>query len=57
MKLFVGLVAMAMMAIPSFAQKDAAERLNAATEDVKELFTASDKGVRSRITQTTSNGG
>jgi lipid-binding SYLF domain-containing protein len=45
MKLFAGLVAVALMAIPSFAQKDAAERLNAATEDMKELFTASDKGV------------
>lgn len=45
MKLFAGLAVAALMAIPGFAQKDAAERLNAATEDVNALFAASDKGV------------
>jgi SH3 domain-containing YSC84-like protein 1 len=45
MKLFAGLAVAALMAIPSFAQKDAAERLNAATETLNALFTASDKGI------------
>jgi lipid-binding SYLF domain-containing protein len=45
MKFIAGLAIAALMAVPSFAQKDAAARLKAATEDVNELLTASDKGV------------
>jgi SH3 domain-containing YSC84-like protein 1 len=45
MRVFVGALAAALMAIPAFAQKDVTERLKAATEDVKALLTAEDKGV------------
>ncbi|HEX4769629.1 MAG TPA: lipid-binding SYLF domain-containing protein [Bryobacteraceae bacterium] len=45
MKLLAGLAVAALMAVPSFAQKDATARLNAATETLNALFTASDKGV------------
>lgn len=45
MKLLAGLAIAAMMAVPSFAQKDADARLKAATEDLNALMAASDKGV------------
>jgi lipid-binding SYLF domain-containing protein len=45
MKLLTGLAIVAVMAVPSFAQKDADARLKAATEDVNALMTASDKGI------------
>lgn len=36
---------MALLSAPAFAQKTAAERLSAATEDLKEMMNASDKGI------------
>jgi lipid-binding SYLF domain-containing protein len=45
MKIFAGAVLTALICIPAFAQKDADARLQAATEDLKEMMNASDKGV------------
>lgn len=45
MKLFYGLLLAALVGSPAFAQKDAASRLSAATEDLKEMMNASDKGI------------
>ncbi len=45
MKFVVGVVAMTLAAVPVFAQKTAAERLQAATEDLHEMMHASDKGI------------
>jgi len=45
MKFFAGAVLAAMIAAPVFAQKDASARLQAATEDLSALLTASDKGI------------
>lgn len=45
MKRFAGLVLAALMAIPALAQKDADARLQAATQDLNEMMSASDKGI------------
>ena len=45
MKVFAGAVLAALIAVPAFAQKDAAQRLTAATEDLNAMINASDKGV------------
>jgi SH3 domain-containing YSC84-like protein 1 len=45
MKLFSGLLLAALISVPAFAQKTAADRLQAATEDLKEMMNASDKGI------------
>jgi lipid-binding SYLF domain-containing protein len=45
MKIFTGALFAALICIPAFAQKDADARLQAATEDLKEMMNASDKGV------------
>ncbi len=45
MKVFVGALLAALIAVPAFAQKDAAERLQAATEDLNAMMGASDKGI------------
>ena len=45
MKILTGMMLATLMVTPVFAQKDAASRLNAATEDLNQLLTASDKGV------------
>ncbi len=46
MKVFAGaLLAAAIIAVPAFAQKDAASRLAAATEDLNAMMNASDKGI------------
>jgi lipid-binding SYLF domain-containing protein len=45
MKLLSGLLLATLIGVPAFAQKTAAERLSAATEDLKEMMTASDKGI------------
>jgi lipid-binding SYLF domain-containing protein len=45
MKIFTGAILAALICIPAFAQKDADARLQAATEDLKEMMNASDKGV------------
>src|SRR3954454_4576388 len=45
MKTFVVAFLSSVLALPLFAQKDAAERLKAATEDLQEMMNASDKGV------------
>ncbi|HMF77863.1 MAG TPA: lipid-binding SYLF domain-containing protein [Bryobacteraceae bacterium] len=39
------LLAAALLGIPAFAQKSAEARLNAATEDLKDMMQASDKGI------------
>lgn len=44
-KFLAGAVLAAAMAVPGFAQKDASARLQAATEDLNALLTASDKGI------------
>jgi len=45
MKVFVGVMAAALLAVPAFAQKTAAERLTAATEDLEAMMNAGDKGI------------
>ncbi|MBV8833135.1 MAG: lipid-binding SYLF domain-containing protein [Acidobacteriaceae bacterium] len=45
MRVVIGVALTAMLAVPMFAQKDAAERLQAATEDLNAMATASDKGI------------
>lgn len=45
MKIIVGVFAAALVAAPLFAQKTAAERLEAATTDLHEMMNASDKGI------------
>src|SRR5438270_4051588 len=45
MKFVTGAALAAILAVPMFAQKDAASRLKAATDDLHELMDASDKGI------------
>jgi lipid-binding SYLF domain-containing protein len=45
MKIFTGAFLAALICIPAFAQKDADARLQAATETLKEMMNASDKGI------------
>lgn len=45
MKTVVGAMLAALICVPAFAQKDAASRLQAATEDLKAMMNASDKGI------------
>jgi lipid-binding SYLF domain-containing protein len=45
MKLIAGVILAALIAVPTFAQKDASARLQSATEDLNALLTASDKGI------------
>jgi SH3 domain-containing YSC84-like protein 1 len=45
MKFVIRLALAAVLSVPMFAQKDAASRLQAATEDLHELMNASDKGI------------
>ncbi len=45
MKLLSGFLLAALIGTPAFAQKTAAARLAAATEDLKEMMNASDKGI------------
>jgi lipid-binding SYLF domain-containing protein len=45
MKLLSGLLLATLVSVPAFAQKNAEARLNAATEDLKEMMNASDKGI------------
>jgi lipid-binding SYLF domain-containing protein len=45
MKVFAGALLATLISVPAFAQKTAAARLQAATEDLKEMMNASDKGI------------
>jgi lipid-binding SYLF domain-containing protein len=45
MRLLSGLLLAALISVPAFAQKNAEARLSAATEDLKEMMNASDKGI------------
>lgn len=45
MKILTGVLVAAVLALPVMAQKDAASRLQAATEDLREMMNASDKGI------------
>jgi lipid-binding SYLF domain-containing protein len=45
MKIIVGVLAAALVSAPAFAQKTAAERLEAATTDLHEMMNAEDKGI------------
>jgi lipid-binding SYLF domain-containing protein len=45
MKILTGVLVAAVLAFPVMAQKDAASRLQAATEDLREMMNASDKGI------------
>ncbi|MGI8959299.1 MAG: lipid-binding SYLF domain-containing protein [Bryobacteraceae bacterium] len=45
MKVLAGAVLAILVTVPAFAQKTAAARLQAATEDLKEMMNASDKGI------------
>lgn len=45
MRFITGALCAALMVAPAFAQKTAAERINAATDDLKQLMNADDKGV------------
>jgi SH3 domain-containing YSC84-like protein 1 len=45
MKILVWAMLAMLIAVPTFAQKTAAARLQAATEDLKEMMNASDKGI------------
>jgi SH3 domain-containing YSC84-like protein 1 len=45
MKIFIGVLAATLMGAPAFAQKTAAERLQAATENLHEIMNAGDKGI------------
>jgi SH3 domain-containing YSC84-like protein 1 len=44
-RILVGAVLATLITVPTFAQKTAAARLKAATEDLKEMMNASDKGI------------
>src|SRR5438552_3124077 len=44
-KAICGALLITLIAVPGFAQKTAAERLQAATTDLHEIMTASDKGI------------
>ena len=54
MKLLSGLLLATLIGVPAFAQKTAAERLSAATEDLKEMMNASDKGIPQDLLNRTS---
>lgn len=45
MKVLTGFLVAALAAVPVFAQKDAESRLQAATEDLREMMNASDAGI------------
>ncbi|HWF48181.1 MAG TPA: lipid-binding SYLF domain-containing protein [Bryobacteraceae bacterium] len=45
MKVLIGVVAAIVAAVPMFAQKGSAERLAAATDDLKDAMQANDKGI------------
>lgn len=45
MKVLVGAMLAALIAVPAFAQKTAAERLTSATEDLSAMMNAGDKGI------------
>lgn len=45
MRVLVGAFAAALIAVPAFAQKDASQRLQAATEVLNAMMNASDKGI------------
>ena len=45
MKLLTSVLAATVLALPAMAQKDAASRLQAATEDLREMMNASDSGI------------
>ncbi len=45
MKVFMGALAVALLAVPAFAQKDVTARLDAATGDLEAMINASDKGI------------
>jgi lipid-binding SYLF domain-containing protein len=45
MRLLSGVLLAALLSVPAFAQKNASQRLTAATEDLKEMMNASDKGI------------
>lgn len=45
MKVVVGALLAALITVPAFAQKNAADRLAAATEDLNAMMNASDKGI------------
>jgi lipid-binding SYLF domain-containing protein len=45
MKFITGVILAALIAVPTFAQKDASARLQSATEDLHALLMASDKGI------------
>jgi lipid-binding SYLF domain-containing protein len=45
MRLLTGLLLATLIGIPAFAQKTASARIAAATEDLKEMMNASDKGI------------
>lgn len=45
MKMLLGIVAATLIAMPGFAQKTAAARLQSATNDLHEIMNASDKGI------------
>jgi lipid-binding SYLF domain-containing protein len=45
MRLLSGLLLVALVSLPAFAQKNTEARLRAATEDLKEMMNASDKGI------------
>ncbi len=45
MKILIGILAAAVLALPAMAQKDADSRLKAATEDLREMMNASDSGI------------
>jgi lipid-binding SYLF domain-containing protein len=45
MRFLSGLLLAALISVPAFAQKTAEQRLTAATDDLKEMMNASDKGI------------
>ena len=45
MRLLTGLLLATLISVPAFAQKSASARIMAATEDLKEMMNASDKGI------------
>lgn len=45
MKVFMGALAVALLAVPVFAQSDTADRLKEATADLEAMMNASDKGI------------
>jgi len=46
MRIFAAIIATGLSVTVAFAQKTAAERLDAATADIHEMLNASDKGIR-----------